>query len=140
MNILDIPFHKYLDLKKSTDPSYIFCTDQRPEYLNHLGNVHACVQLSLAEASSGEFLLMQLFELRSVLVPVIRKTEAKYHKPGNGSLRSKAYFENANREEILAEIMAKGRVLIKVKTEIYDDNNVKSLTAVFEWFIVKQSV
>jgi hypothetical protein len=36
--------------------------------------------------------------------------------------------------------MAKGRVLIKVKTEIYDENNVKSLTAVFEWFIVKQTV
>ena len=57
MDILAIPFHKFLNIKKHAGDDYIFEADERPEYLNHLQTIHACVQLALAEASSGEFLL-----------------------------------------------------------------------------------
>jgi hypothetical protein len=138
MNILDIPFHKYLNFKKNISNEFIFIAEERPEYLNHLNNIHACVQLSLAEASSGEFLLNEFYELRNELIPVIRKTEAKYHKPANGTLFSKARFNSDTKESILSELIQKKRAIIKVKTEIFDQQKNKSLTATFEWFITKR--
>jgi hypothetical protein len=140
MNILDIPFHKFLNFKKYSVDEFIFIAEEKPEYLNHLNNIHACVQLSLAEASSGEFLLNQFFELRNELIPVIRKTEARYHKPANGSLYSKASFDSVSKETVLNDLVQKNRVIVKVKTEIFDGQNNKSLTATFEWFITKKTL
>jgi hypothetical protein len=48
MDILAIPFHKFLNIKKHSGDSYIFEAKERPEYLNLLQTIHACVQLSLA--------------------------------------------------------------------------------------------
>jgi hypothetical protein len=138
MNILDIPFHKFLNFKKYTGDEFIFFAEEKPEYLNHLNNIHACVQLSLAEASSGEFLLDQFFELRNELIPVIRKTEARYHKPANGALYSKASFDSVSKEAVLNDLLQKNRVIVKVRTEVFDVQNNKSLTATFEWFITKK--
>jgi hypothetical protein len=137
MNILDIPFHKFLNFKKHMGDEFIFIAEEKPEYLNHLNNIHACVQLALAEASSGEFLLNQFFELRNELIPVIRKTEARYHKPANGALYSKASFDSVSKEAILSDLLEKNRVIVKVRTEVFDAQNNKSLTATFEWFITK---
>ena len=53
MDILSIPFHKHINIGRSENAGYIFEINERPEYLNHLGTIHACVQLSLAEAVSG---------------------------------------------------------------------------------------
>jgi len=138
MNIIDIPFHNFLAFKEHEGDEYIFIAEERPEYLNHLNNIHACVQLTLAEASSGEFLLKQFYELRNELIPVIRKTEAKYHKPANGKLCSKAVFDSLSKEDVLNELLRKNRVIVKVKTEIFDENKNKTLTATFEWFITKK--
>ena len=57
MDILSIPFHKYLSIEKYPGDVYIFQVQEKPEFLNHLQTHHACLQLALAEASSGEFLL-----------------------------------------------------------------------------------
>jgi len=138
MKILDIPYHQFLGLKSAKDENFIFHAEAKPEYLNHLGNVHACVQLSLAEASSGEFLLHQLFDLKDKLVPVIRNTEAKYHKPANGAIFSKAQFFTLSKQELEKELTTKKRSLVKIKTEVFDEQNVKTLTAIFEWFIIHQ--
>lgn len=139
MKILDIPYHQFLGLKTAKDENFIFHAEAKPEYLNHLGNVHACVQLSLAEASSGEFLLRELFELQDDLIPVIRNTEAKYHKPANGSISSKAQFHTLSTPEVIKELTEKNRTLVKVKTEVFDEHEVKTLTAIFEWFIIKKT-
>lgn len=137
MDILDIPFHRFLNIKNHPGNDYIFEAEERAEYLNHLGTIHACVQLSIAEASSGEFLLQQFTGLSSVLIPVVRRTAAKYHKPANGTLYSKASFESTSKSEVLNELQSKKRALLKVKVEIFDGQKNKALTAVFDWFITK---
>jgi len=68
MEILSIPFHHFLNIKRNENEDFIFKIDERPEYSNHLGTIHACVQVSLAEASSGEFLLQQFNELETELI------------------------------------------------------------------------
>jgi len=104
MDILAIPFHRFLNIKRNESDDFVYKIDERPEYSNHLGTIHACVQLSLAEATSGEFLLRQFNEIKNELIPVVRKTEVKYHKPANGELFSKATFVSNDKEHILSEL------------------------------------
>ena len=86
MDILSIPFHRFLNIEKSDEgEGFIFRMEERPEHLNHLGTIHACAQLALAEASSGEFLLEQFGDLKDSVIPLIRKTEVKYSKPANAT-------------------------------------------------------
>ena len=137
MDILSIPFHKYLNIKRSEDSDYLFEIQERPEYLNHLGTIHACVQLSLAEATSGEFLLLEFNELKEEVIPVVRKTEAKYHTPAKGNLYAKASLFNSDKDLVINDVNTRGRALLKIKVEVYDSLHKKSLTAVFDWFITK---
>lgn len=138
MDILSIPFHRLLNIEKDGDgEGFIFKMDEHPEHLNHLGTVHACAQLALAEASSGEFLLQQFGELKDSVIPVIRKTEVKYSVPANGTLHSKVSFGTGSREEYLKEYLAKNRCLLSTRVELFDSSNRKTLSAVFNWFLTK---
>lgn len=135
MDILEIPFHKFLNLKKHNGDDFIFEAEERPEYLNHLQTIHACMQLALAEASSGEFLLQEFGEHKADVIPVIRKTEAKYHRPANGTLYSRASFQSATKAEVLDELIHKKRTITQIKVEILDHSKKKVLTAIFDWFL-----
>jgi len=135
MDILAIPFHKFLNIEKHSGDEYIFEAKERPEYLNHLQTIHACVQLALAEASSGEFLLQEFKEQKTEVIPLIRKTEARYHRPANGTLYSRASFLSSKKAEVLEELMHKGRSILQIKVEIYDQSSRKVLTAIFDWFL-----
>ena len=135
MDVLAIPFHRFLNIEKHSGDDYIFEAKERPEYLNHLQTIHACVQLSLAEASSGEFLLQQFEELKTEVIPVIRKTEARYHRPAIGTLYSRASFLSSNKAEILDELKNKNRTITQIRVEILDNSHSKVLTAIFDWFL-----
>lgn len=56
MKVTELPYNKFIGIKKARDSGYLLKLDESPDYLNHLGNVHAGAQLSLAEAASGEYL------------------------------------------------------------------------------------
>ncbi len=139
MDILSIPFHKFMNITRvNGSEDFIYMIQEQPEYLNHLGTIHACVQLSLAEATSGEFLLKEFNQIKSDVIPVVRKSEAKYHKPANGELFSKAEFFSSTRSEVLNELSAKKRAITKVKVEVFDSKADKILTVIFDWFITKK--
>lgn len=138
MDILAIPFHRFLNIQRNENDDFIYKIEERPEYSNHLGTIHACVQLSLAEATSGEFLLQQFNEIKNELIPVVRKTEVKYHKPANGKLFSTATFVSTDKEKILTELNSRKRALVQVKVEIFDTEKNKAATAIFDWFIIKK--
>lgn len=137
MDILAIPFHEYLHIEKHPGEDYIFKARERPEHLNHLKTIHACVQLALAEASSGEYLLQEFREFKEDVIPVIRKTEAKYHRPANGTLFSKASLASSSKTEVTEELLKRGRSVTQIKVEIFDQHKLKVLTAVFHWFLAK---
>lgn len=138
MDILSIPFHKHISLGRTGKTAYIFEINERPEYLNHLGTIHACVQLSLAEAASGEFLIQELNEYQNDVIPVVRKSEARYHRPANGKLYARAEFYDSERQLIANDLEKRGRAMLKVKVEVFDLNNTRSLTAIFDWFLTKK--
>lgn len=139
MNILNIPFHQYLKLRNHPTDEYIFEMDENPECQNHIGTIHACVQLALAEASAGAFLQQQFPASESNIVPVVRSTEVKYHRPAQGTLYARCAFGNSGVDDALQELNTKNRTLLKVKSEVFDAGKNKVLTAWFEWFLARRN-
>lgn len=137
MNVLELPFNKYIGLEKSADSQYLLMLADKSEYLNHLDTVHASAQFALAEATSGFFLLGEFRDETNIL-PVVRKVETKYRKPAIGNIFSKAYFINTNKETITAELNTRSRALITVRVSLFDAADKNVMQADFEWFVARK--
>ncbi len=136
MNVTEIPFNHYIGIKESNQEKYLLMLDKSDNQLNHLGTMHASAQFSLAEATSGYFLLKAFGELANRVIPVVRKSELKFRKPAVGTIYSTANFAGTTPENVRQELNSSGRVLVTVETKIFDNQN-QTLTATFEWFIQK---
>lgn len=135
MEITALPFNRFLGLQPSTsnDDTVLVLPDS-PDYLNHLGTVHASAQLALAEATSGEFLLRNL-PVNKDIVPVVRRLEAKFKRPATGTLTSQAGANSAKLAALPDELISKGRSLIEVHVNVFDASAAITLTATVEWFL-----
>jgi len=134
-DITQIPFSKKLKIEKSDKPGYILMLEEKPDLLNHLDTLHAGVLFTLAESTSGEYLLENFGGLKMDIIPVIRKAEIKYSKPGKGSIYSTADIVEPGIHEVASALEEKGRIIIKVKVDIFTEGNQRLLTAFFEWFV-----
>ncbi|WP_395805742.1 YiiD C-terminal domain-containing protein [Daejeonella sp.] len=135
MNITDLPFNKLIDIKVSTDPDYLLILDDKKDYTNHLDTVHASALFSLAEATSGHFLMINFPEFDSGLIPVVRQVEVKYKKPANGQVNSTAMLIDNTIDEIKEQLTTRKRVSLKLKIELYDINKINVMSGNFEWFV-----
>ena len=136
MDILSIPFHRLLNIERfQNDSDFIYQIEERPELHNHLGTFHACAQLSLAEATAGEYLRQRFPEIKDAVIPVIRRTEVKYAMPAKGTLISKASFSSGSKEGFLKDFKLRGRCMIPIKVEVFNTDRKRTLSAVFDWVI-----
>ena len=137
MNTIEIPFNKFIGIKK-TDNQDQFLLELPPSkhLANHLGTVHASAQFALAEACSGEFLLNIFEKQANNIVPVVRKVETKFKNPANGKLTASATLLG-NKEEIIEKLEKKNRVIIPVDIKVMDEENKITMTAKINWFIQK---
>jgi acyl-coenzyme A thioesterase PaaI-like protein len=133
-SVTELPFNSFLGIQVATEPSKLLRLPSGDQYLNHLGTVHASAQLALAEASSGEFLLRH-FGSTEGIVPVVRRLEAKFHKPANGAVTSTATAAPTALEQLDAELASKGRAPISIMVELHDESGTHTLSATVEWFI-----
>lgn len=108
------------------------------QFLNHVGTVHASAQLALAEATSGEFLL-HTFSDEPGLLPLVRRMDAKFRKPAIGCIFGKINPATASSEHALEQLRTKGRTLLTILVDIYDEQGSHTLSSSFEWFIAKES-
>ena len=137
-SVTTLPFNRHVGIQKSTTDDGLLELPSGQQYLNHIGTVHAGAQLALAEACSGEFLLHALAN-QGGIVPVVRRVEAKFRKPANGRIIAKVNLSLTALDEPLAELAAKGRCLLTVHVDVYDEQEQHSLSSNFEWFIAKGS-
>jgi len=135
--VTELPFNHFLGIQAASDVAYLLQLPSDSKYLNHLGTVHAAAQLALAEASSGEFLLRH-FGSAEELVPVVRRVEAKFRKPANGSIASTASASPDALARLDAELSSKNRSVISIAVEVYDELGTLTLSATFEWFIQRE--
>ena len=135
MKVPEIPFNEFLGIKQAPGESgTLLELDESSSFLNHIGTVHACVQLSLAEASSGEFLMRALPEYESRAVAVLRRVEAKFRNPIRGKIFSRAVTTESEVRQAAQSLASKGRAMVAVTIEIVDNSGVVGMAATFEWF------
>jgi acyl-coenzyme A thioesterase PaaI-like protein len=136
-SVTELPFNSFLGIQPSGDSAHLLRLPSGDQYLNHLGTVHASAQLALAEASSGEFLLRH-FGSAAGVIPVVRRMDAKFRKPANGSITSTASATPESLAQLDAELSSKGRALIPISVELHDESGAHTLSATFEWFIQRE--
>jgi hypothetical protein len=134
MNLKDIPFAKAIGLTESKEEFLFELTDDIV-YTNHLGSVAAAAQFSLAEFTSGQWLLNTFPEIAPNVIPMLRKSEVKFKKPAHGKIRAKAHVEEIAQQTFLHELNQYNRALIKIEIDIVNDSNEKVMTGIYEWFI-----
>ena len=100
--------------------------------------MHAGAQLALAEACSGEFLLNTLAN-ETGIIPVVRRVEAKFKKPANGRVTAKINTALTVIDQSLDDLAVKGRCLLTVHVDVYDEEGQHSLSSNFEWFVARSS-
>jgi acyl-coenzyme A thioesterase PaaI-like protein len=136
-SVTELPFNSLLGIRPATAAEHLLLLPSGRRYLNHVGTVHAGAQLALAEASSGEFLLKH-FGSADDLVPVLRRVGAKFRKPANGSIMSAVSATSESLARLDAELSSKGRSIITITVEIYDESGAHTLSSSFDWFIQRQ--
>jgi acyl-coenzyme A thioesterase PaaI-like protein len=137
MDITNLPFNAFIGVERAQSKDALLLLPSNPRYFNHLGTVHASAQLALAEASSGEFLLRH-FGSAAGVVPVVRRMDAKFRKPANGSVTSTASAAPESLAQLDAELSSKGRALIPIFVELHDESGAHTLSATFEWFFQRE--
>jgi acyl-coenzyme A thioesterase PaaI-like protein len=136
-SVTELPFNSLLGIRSASDAVHLLQLPSGSQYLNHLGTVHAGAQLALAEASSGEFLLKH-FGSSDGLVPILRRMEAKFRNPANGCIMSTASATSESLARLDAELASKGRSIIGITVEIYDESGAHTLSSTFDWFIQRR--
>jgi thioesterase domain-containing protein len=137
MNVHDLPYNIFMGIKDADAEEYLLELPESENYWNHLETVHAGALFSLAEASSGKFLLIEFTDLKFQIIPLLRKATVKYSKPVQGIVKSKGILIGRSKEEIVDELNRKSRTLIDVEVTLFSDAGEKVMTSVFQWFVSK---
>lgn len=138
MNITDLPFNRFIGIARTQADGAVLALPGDDRYGNHLGTVHASALLALAEATSGEHLIRRFPDLGFGVVPVVRRVEAKFRKPALGAVHSKSSVPPEQEAEFRTTLTAKGRALITISVEVFDEHDAHALTATFEWFVARK--
>lgn len=137
MEITELPFNQLIGIRTAKAPTRMLALPADARYGNHLGTVHASALLALAEATSGAWLLREFRDLGFEVLPVVRRIEAKFRKPARGEVSSEAAVAAEQKAEFVATLAAKGRALLTVHVDVYDEHGTHALAAEVEWFVAR---
>ncbi len=135
-SVVSLPFNRFVGIQQSEQEDALVELPAAEHYLNHLGTVHAAAQLALAEACSGEFLIKALAD-QSNVVPVVRRMEAKFRKPAMGKILAKVRQDLSSLESSLEDLNGKGRCLLTICVDVYDEAGQHVLASSVEWFLTR---
>lgn len=137
MDVTQLPFNQLIGLEPAVEDSgFLVGIGDDPKYTNHLGSVHASAILAVAEAGSGEFLARQFSDYAG-FVPVVRRLEAKFRKPGTGPLMARCTSSSQDVACWRGELSNRGRVSAVLPMEVVDRNGTVVMAASVEWFITQ---
>lgn len=134
MNLKNIPFAEMIKLANA-DGLYTFALNDEVAYTNHLGTVAAAAQFSLAEFTSGQWLLDTFPDLSQQAIPMLRKSSVKFKTPGKGRMRARVKATEPNATEVRKQLLEKKHALCAIEVVVVDDNEQITMTGNFEWFI-----
>jgi acyl-coenzyme A thioesterase PaaI-like protein len=123
MHVTDLAINKTLGMQLAPPgDGHILEMPASPLLLNHVGTIHASVQFTLAEASSGEFLLRHLGDAQRSVFAVLRTSR----------------FADGVAESLANELASRARALATVLVEVVDAQGVVTMTGQYDWFLQRQ--
>jgi acyl-coenzyme A thioesterase PaaI-like protein len=137
MDIETLPFNAHVGIKRSNQVGCLLELDARHQHENHLGTVHAGALYALAEASSGEFLLQTGGDSREV-IGVVRRATAKYGRPANGKILSRATTATEDLLAAITTVEARGKALVDIAIDLTDTEGTKLASFTFSWFLTRR--
>ena len=140
MDIAKLPFNNLVGLGRCKGkPNGIFEILGDKKYHNHLGTIHASAMYSLAEASSGQFLLNRSGLDPEDVVPLLRRSDIKYRKPADGYVYSTGHCEEEDWQQFLDTFHRRGRAIVSIQVGILNLEDVVVATGNFDWFVSTRS-
>ena len=137
--ILSQPLASFLGIKESESPDKLLELEYTPNLSNHFNSFHASAIFSLADYSSGAFLVRYFTAYRYNTLPIIRRAQIKYsHKPEPGKLVSSGFLTKTTVEEVAEQLETKRRVLFEIQISIHDSLGNLVFKGNFEWFVTKK--
>jgi len=133
MDVLTVPFVKKAGIQRSADGRLELPFDDSVH--NHLQNIHASAQFTLAETASGEYLQTVFPELLGKVIPVLRDVQVKFRKPALNSIRADASLTEESIAKFREQFANKGRALISVHVDIEDVEGTLTLSGEYNWFV-----
>jgi acyl-coenzyme A thioesterase PaaI-like protein len=137
VNVAGIPFNRFLGLRAD---AAVLRLPADPNYLNHLGTVHASPQFALAEAASGQWLLSRFGAQAAEYLAVVRHADVKFRRPAAGELIAQVDGTPEEADRFLDTLSRRGRAAIEVRVRLLDTKGNVTLEASFEWFAQRASV
>ncbi|MES2695810.1 MAG: YiiD C-terminal domain-containing protein [Verrucomicrobiota bacterium] len=138
MDITEIPFNRLVGLVRAEKAGKVLSLPDDVRYTNHLGTIHASALLTLAEATSGEYMIRELANPGFEVLPVVRRVEAKYRKPARGVVYSSVTVPPEKKAEFIATLTARGRALLEIQVDVHDEQETHLVTVMVEWFVAKR--
>jgi len=132
MNVLELPFIKYLGLRISADGT--LSLEVSDHHKNHLGTVHATVLYGIAEACSGQAVIDEFFKPYPNALVVIRRATIKYRSPARADLSARVKKTDPALPSVRKRLLAKGVGKCEIEVEIRSGNDIVAI-ATFEFFI-----
>lgn len=129
MDITQLPFNQFIGIDRSQRDGFVLSLPAGDRYTNHLGTVDASAFMALAEAASGEVLLIAIGHWADSIVPVVRRFECKFRKPASGSIAAPAAVQDATRDQLLAEITTKRWGSIDIIVDLHDESDLHCLSS-----------
>lgn len=139
MQLTNIPFARLIKLKHSQS-CYVFELSALDEYTNHLGTVAAAAQFSLAEFTSGHWLLDTFPDLQHSIIPMLRKSDVKFKKPASGRIRARAIADEKMIEQIRNELSIRHRTICHIHVDVVNDDEEVVMSGNFEWFLQRKPI
>ena len=138
-DVTELPFNRFIGLELSPgQPDRLLILPAAPQYLNHVGTVHASALYSLAEASSGHFLASHLKLPNDSILPLLRKGEIKYRKPASGEVFSLGVHDSASWTAFHSTYERKRRAIISFVIELHTEAEGLVARGDFDWFITEK--
>ena len=139
MDIIDVPFHKFLGVQKSTTKDLASLDlEDLPQYKNHYGTVHVAAQFALAEAASGELLLQRFGKVADISVPIVRHAEVEFRRPAFGRLRAIAQPDEDALRRFGRDLNEKGTGAVQISVIVQNEKGETTISARFEWFVKRR--
>ena len=137
MDITAVPFNSHIGIERSKTDSLSLRLKFNEHIKNHLGTIHGGALHSLAEATSGEFLLQARGD-RTEIGGVVRRASSKHLRPALDDVFSIVTTPVSAIETAISELDSRGMSLVDIDVELYNKGSEAIASFCFRWALAAE--